>query len=136
MPDIIDYCTGGEVIVPNTSALQQYATIQGDLLTGADAADAYIEQSRAGTLSNLRVYVLAHGRGPTTVTLEKTGDQPTSPLQISFDDDNTFPALFEDNSNTVSFDAGDKLRWLIDFDEAHPSDSTILSYISVKVEFA
>jgi len=136
MGEKVDYCVGGIRAVESGDSKQK-APLQGDLLTGADYASASVPESRAGAFSNLRILVLDHDRGDTSVRLMKynsgNNQWEDTGLGVSFDDEDSFPQLFEDTeTEPIEFSAGDKFCWEI---EMETSGSTVVSYISVQVEF-
>lgn len=130
MTETIDYCAGGIGEVPDTDDLQQYFPLQGDPLTGKEEDPAGMPQSRAGTFSKLRVSVLSHDRGTTTLTLREkvSGTWGDTTIKVSFNGTGTF----EDNTHTEPFSVGDNFAWEFDFAER---GTTVISYVSLEVEY-
>lgn len=137
MSEIIDYCTGGVILVPDTDQLTQHVTVQGDLLSGAESAPANMKQSRGGTISHLRVYVVSNTRGQVTVKfVTSSGLQPNPPLGVTFDDNDS--GHFENTSVAPQFSAGVSFRWEIHLEKEGDEPNgitTVLGYISARIEF-
>lgn len=137
MGEKIDYCVGGIQEVPSTNELKQKATLQGDTLTGAEYTSASVPESRAGQFFNLRALILAHNRGNATLRLMTynigNNQWEAAGLEVTFNNGATFPRLCENTtSGPITFSAGAKFCWEIEF---AGGGSTIVSYISVQVEF-
>lgn len=94
-----------------------YASLIGSLCSDPTPGDAGILQKRAGRLSKLRVYVLTGGdpnRDDPSITLMK---QEPSQVWAATALSKTITAgtfgLFENNTDSVTFAAGDSLCWRI-----------------------
>ena len=92
-----------------------------------------MERREGGSVSNLRVRVIQHELGNTSVTLMKNGSATS--LTVAFSESDSFPATFEDATHSVSFSATDTLAWLIEFADSTHGDETTMTYISAKVVF-
>jgi len=133
--DTVDFCLGGQYTATADIAFspQQMGCVQGGMITGANLGDAEQMQSRAGTISNLRVRIQSHELGDSTLTLMKNGS--ATDLSVSFSNSDSFPGTFEDTTHNVSFSADDELAWQANFEDLSGGESTTLIYISAKVVF-
>ncbi|KAA0219521.1 MAG: hypothetical protein KJ057_17845 [Phycisphaerae bacterium] len=133
--DTVDYCLGGQYTATADAGFnpQQKGCVQGGMITGASLDDAEQKQSRAGTISDLRVRIQSHELGDSTLTLMKNGSATN--LSVSFNNSDSFPGTFEDTTHSVSFSADDELAWQANFEDLSNGESTTLIYISAEVVF-